>query len=408
MMSKDRFILYLSLLFILSACQETQITRSTLPSQDKQDVKTATQQSASLESITPSFTPTVPLKTTTPLPTKATMMPVLMTATKAMIDCTLTDISPVFVYMEGNTLYKIIGCDPPQEVAGLGPYGPLKDVLQVGNFVYLLREQAIERVNLAKGNSEPILTFNEPIHGQLMKDPDNLRFFYVVINHETTVGWVGLENSDSREILSSPRPLSLLGKTENGQGLYYISWGQDPSFDHILVMDIKLVVTSIDLPVEGYGWPALAPNRRTMATLTYDTDDSMSRISFINLYNLSTLPESEPQVFELPIQPSDIGSGGFHWSPDSQEIYFLLIKDFSEDIETIPANELWSLDVTNGKMTQIVPEFDMDYGIQAISPDGEWLLLQDGMLEEALLVNLQTGEIQTFFLPVMARHIGWQ
>lgn len=317
---------------------------------------------------------------------------------------------PIFVFLEGDILMKQIGSNTPQQIVALPDLGPIKDAILKGGTLILLREQGIQSILLSETTIDTLIRFDMPIlEGGLINSANDRRLFYFGTDSEqkTNIGYFELDKDIGKPAFSFPQNLQVLGLTEDGQGLYCLPVGQDPEFNKVLLIDISKDEISRELPVRGVSFAALAPDARSLSTFAQVPGQNGQLDSVINLYDLPSLPLTPPRVFNLPKTPSFVGFGGLRWSPNSQDLYFMLIENIYEAPSTISYG-LWRLNVQNGKMDQITPISDPTFHIEKVSPDGTWILLSHETINESIIVNSTSGKIQSLTVPDGATFAGWR
>lgn len=322
---------------------------------------------------------------------------------------------PFFVFLKGKTLMVQIGDKSPQPIGDFPDLGKIEDALLADKALFLLRQNGIQRVLLSDCSNATTFEFNEPVmSGNLLLSPNGSQVFYGIVADSTRVSDIGFfeVNGDLvhpiRTATESPNTYSLIGVTEDGKGLYLLQYGQDPALGLILVIDIENGNVGRELSIEGWGSGVLAPNRRAFATpnQVINTSEPFSGLEYkLNVYDLPSLPLTSPHIFTLPNPPSEIGFGGLHWSPDSQKLYFLLIEPNNDPQISYG---LWSLAVTAGSAEQVTTIPDPSFYLNGISPDGTWSTIRDDNSDQSLLVNIQTGKVSQFSVPVEAILVGWQ
>jgi hypothetical protein len=386
-MVKYTFSFWFFLCILLSACMPQGIGTETIRTEEERSPSTPPEEKTSVE-----------LGTLTPTGTT----PMSSTARKI--------ISPVFVFLEGDTLMEQVGSNAPKHIIDLPELGPIKDAALVGEALYLLREQSIQRIYLSEGKSDILLPFETPmLAGVLIFVAGYSRIIYYGTDNwqESLVGYYDLDQDIVYPAFSFPQNLHPLGLTDDGQGLYCLPVGQDPEFNKVLLIDLKQGSIARELPVRGVSFAVLASDARQLATFFQRPDTSGQLESVIHLYDLPSLPLTPPRVFTLPNAPSYVGFGGLHWSPDSQSLHFMLVENIYEAPDTTSYG-LWRLDVESGATNQVAPISDPIFHTVSISPDGEWIVLMHEMNDEAILVHLQTAEVQSFSVPVNAIVAGWR
>lgn len=386
-MLKQIISIWFGLCVLLTACMPQENARETISSEVKLSTSTATEEKTSTE-----------LSSSTPTGT----VPVINTATNI--------ISPVFVFLEGDTLMEQVGSNAPEHLVDLPEFGSIKGAILVRETLYLLREQGFQRIHISDGTSDLVLRFDMPLlEGGLIYVSNYPRIFYYGTESEqiTLIGYFVLDEDVVHPVLSIPQNLKLLGMTENGQGLYCLPLGQDPEFIRVLVIDLEQGEISKEIPIQGTLFAALASDSRRLATFAQRMKSTGLLESVIHLYDLPSLPLTPPRVFTLPNAPSYVGFGGFRWSPDSQRLYFMLVENIYEAPAT-SSYGLWRLDVESGATDLVAPISDPIFHTVSISPDGEWIVLMHETRDEAILVQLGTGEVESFSAPVHAILVGWR
>jgi hypothetical protein len=303
-----------------------------------------------------------------------------------------------------------VGSNAPKPIIDLPELGSIKNAILVGETIYLLCEQGIQRIYPSEGISDILLPFNTPmLAGELIFAAGYSRIIYYSTDNwqKTLVGYYDLDQDIVHPAFSLPQNLHILGMTEDGQGLYALPVGQDPEFGKILLLDLGQENITRELPVQGIMYATLAPDTRRLATFAQRMDSTGQLESVINLYDLPSLPLTPPRVFPLPKTPSHVGFGGLHWSPDSQRLYFMLVENIYEAPATTSYG-LWRLDVESEATDQVAPISDPVYHTVSISSDGEWIVLMHETKDEAILVQLQTGAFESFSVPVHAIVAGWR
>jgi len=386
-MVKYIFSFWFFLCILLSACMPQGVGTETIRTEEELSTSTP------YEEITP-------VEFATSMPTGT--VSVSSTATQI--------VSPVFVFLEGDTLMEQVGSNAPKPIIDLPELGSIKNAILVGETIYLLREQGIQRIYLSEGKSDILLPFDTPmLAGVLIFAAGYSRIIYYGTDNwqESLVGYYDLDQDIVYPAFSFPQNLHPLGLTDDGQGLYCLPVGQDPEFNKVLLIDLKQGAISRELPVLGVSSAVLAPDAHRLATFAQRPHPSGQLESVINLYDLPSLPLTPPRVFALPNAPSYVGFGGLHWSPDSQRLYFMLVENIYEAPAT-SSYGLWRLDVESGATDQVAPISDSVFHTISISPDGEWIVLMHETKDEAIIVQLQTGEFESFSVPVHAIVAGWR
>ncbi len=325
-------------------------------------------------------------------------------------------LEPVFVETVKSTLMLQVGGQPPVPVGEFPDLGGIKDSLIIEDTLYLLRETGIQRIQLSDCTNDTLVELNHSVmSGSLLLASGGQRLFYATVDgttRESIAGYVDLKDSTSHEVFSYMEDelltFALLGLTENGQGIYLLQHGQDPSLRKILIVDIKKAAVAGELTIEGYGEADLSPDGSMLAVnnQVVDASDPKYPVYYqLNIYNLTAPSGTPPKAFDYPNAPSELGYGRILWSPDGQRAYFLVIDSA---YEPTTAYGLWSLDVASGSMTKVAAMPDPTLHASTISPDGAWILLRAETKDETFQVNSQTGEVKLFSASVEAILTGWQ
>jgi hypothetical protein len=386
-MVKYTISFWFSLCILLGACMPQGIGTETIRTDEELSSSTPPEEKTSVE-----------LGTLTP--TGAT--PVSSTTTKI--------ISPVFVFLEGGALMEQVGSNAPMHIIDLPELGPIKDAILLGEALHLLREKGIQRIYLSEGKSDIVSHFDTSmIEGGMIFAGEYYQIVYYVTDsgQESIVGYYDLDEGMLYPAFSFPQNIRILGMTVDGHGLYALPIGLDPEFNKVLLLDLDQGGIARELPVRGVSFAVLASDAHQLATFFQRPDTSGQLESTIHLYDLPSLPLTPPRVFTLPNAPSYVGFGGLHWSPDSQRLYFMLVENIYEAPATTSYG-LWRLDVESGVTDQVAPISDPIFHTVSISPDGGWIVLMHEMNDEAILIHLQTAEVQSFSVSVNAIVAGWR
>lgn len=310
---------------------------------------------------------------------------------------------PALIYVVENQVVEQIPGQDPRSVAELPKEGPTHAALQSGNSLLILREGGLQRVGLADGSSEMVSGFDSPVRfGDLILASDEGQVLYSAVVDDpaadfgwrTTVGIYSLDDGSTRQVLSSPQNLRVLGLTPDGLGLYLLPVGQDPDFGSLLLVELKDGEAIEELLVYGSLFAALSPDGQFVATLGPE--------STLNLYDLTASPPA-PLTYALPEAPSYIA--GISWSPDSRSLYFLLNPGSPWDTPE-KSHGLWRLDIASGDISQVAPVEEAPMHIRTLSPVGGWLLLEHESQLDAVWINLSSGESLPFNRPGVAAMVA--
>jgi hypothetical protein len=319
---------------------------------------------------------------------------------------------PALYYIQGNQLIKLIAGEATKTLGELPEAGPVKNAIQVGNTLLVLREGGIQRVDLADGATELLFKPDLPVlFGDfLLADQDQILYSAVIddpsviFGFRTLIGTYRVKEGILNPSLSLPQNLRVLGLTLDGRGLYLLPVGQDPEFDSVRLFDLISGEMEKELPVEGSGYASLAPNGRLLATASQIGALDQKYEGMINLYDLPSLPLTPPRSLALPQSPSHVT--GLIWSPNGGSLYFLLNPGSPWD-EPSESYGLWRLEVPSGEFSQVIPLQQTGFHLRGLSPDGQWLLLEHESKPGALLVNQLTGDILAFTRPNGAQAALW-
>jgi hypothetical protein len=318
-------------------------------------------------------------------------------------------IIPRFVYLEDGTLMIQENDSSPEKIESINDLGQIIDAVFIDENLFLLREQGLELIQTTEGKSDILMHFDMPIiQGNFFPDSSRHRVFYSTKNDlESIIGYYALDEDTIHTILTFPQSLYIVGLTEDGQGLYGVPFGQDPDFNKVLLIDVGKGQISEELPVHGTSYAALAPDARRFTTFALVDEPSGQVDGIINLYDLPSLPLTPPQVFLLPKTPGYVGFGGMRWSPNSHNLYFMFIENIY-DAPATTSYGLWRLDTSSGKMEEVSPITDPIFHTISVSPDGMWILLSHERKNVSIMVNADTGVIQSITVPVGAIFAGWK
>lgn len=343
--------------------------------------------------------PPEPAATQTPLPTFAITPP------------------PVLYVREGE-LFEQSGDAPARRLADLAEAGPALAAAAVDDEVLVLRERGLQRVKLEDGASDTIQSFEQPVLlGQLVPVEGGDRVIVQVVRDEpgapfgfaTRIAIFDGSSGTVRELLAADElteytTVQPLGLSADGNSLYLLPRGQDPSFVRLLEASLESGEIVADLPIEGEGEAALAPGGRRLAVTLRRLFPDASPEHIVALYDVTDQPPTRRMV-SLP-QASNLPTG-LQWSPDGRFLYFALAAvDPSGQQPTLTS--LLRLDVNSGDVVEVAKVDIADGQPVTISPNGEWLLLRAMTGEQATLVHLPTGATEPLTLPPTAIIAGWQ
>lgn len=327
-------------------------------------------------------------------------------------DAQIQSSPPVLYYIQKNRLLKLVAGEATQELGELPEAGPIKNAIQIGNILLVLREEGIQRVDLTDSTCESLFESetqilfgdfvmigqDQVLYSAVIDDPS------VVFGFRTLIGAYRLDEDRLYPMLSLPQNLRVLGLDMNGRGLYLLPVGQDPDFTSVRLFDLISGEMEKEFPIEGSGYASLAPNGRLLATASQSAISNDRFEGVINLYDLPSLPLTPPRILNLPQAPSHVS--GLVWSPDGNCLFFLLNPGNTWDEPSEPYG-LWRLMLASGEFSQVVPIHQTGFQLRSISPDGQWLLLEHESKPGALLVNQLTSDILAFTRPDGAQAALW-
>jgi len=343
---------------------------------------------------------------------------------------------------QGRLIEQVIG-GTSQRLADLPDAGAILDATVLDGRVLILREQGLQRTMLADGSTDLMVRFDGTARsGFFVPGGREMAVFQVTVDNpqaefglETLVGLYRPAGDSAQVVLSLPQVEQALGTTADGQSLYLLPRGQDPSFGRLLLASLETGAVGAELPIEGEVFAVLSPDGRYLATTVPQ--------GALNLYDLVSQPLT-PRVFALPQSPSH--AWGLLWSPDSRFLYFLLRPGGLYD-EPASSYGLWRLEVDSGAISRFAaisePEgflaIDHDgrwlvwgsqdgtvrvweaqtgrqvaqmspfrVDVKTFSPDGQWLLLRHVQEDRAALVRLPEGTPESLPLPSAATVAGWR
>jgi len=377
--------------FLLAACAAPISELSPLPTTSPTVVTTLTVTAASTSILIPVPSPTA---TPTPAPT---------------LDASL----PHLLYIYQNTLIEQDTHGARRVLAELPDAGRARDALQVGDDVFIWREQGIQRVGLSDGTNEFAVQFKKPaLFGQLMVSLDHRALLYLNVVESSCgatgfggiVGQYQIDSGTFRTIFSSQSNVHLVGQTADGHILYLQPVGCDPSFGEIWQFSVGTgeIITILPAREEaertyGYGSASLSPSGRYLvfpATHSAENNRLKYRLGF---YDLAA---QTPRLrwLDLPEQPSHIYSA--LWSWDSRGWYCSLRAGSDLNQTAGESYGLWWLDMQSLTFSRVADLPEPTLQFVSLTPDGQWLILLPERMDHITILNLQTGA--TFSTPLPA------
>jgi len=317
---------------------------------------------------------------------------------------------PALRYIADNQLYQKQADSTALLIASLGEEGDIMDAVRVKDIIFVLRGKGLQRVDMKTGKTKMVVGFDKiPLWGDLDRTSNENVLLYSTAWDSTcsstsigaTIGLYQVDKDTFRDVFAKEEGyIRPLGLTTDGQNIFSLPLGCDPEFDRFWLISIdqgkitKEMQTSDATSKEyGQGYATLAPNAHFLAfPTTRNVEDSLKyRLSIYDLDSLGI------ERYELPNPPSHIFDG-FLWSPDSQQLYFVLNPGSPYDV---PSNSygLWGLDIQTSEFLQVTNLNNPFLHLVSISTDGQWILLQPEVEQTVTYVHLSTGEQFVIDLP---------
>lgn len=282
-----------------------------------------------------------------------------------------------------------------------------------GDAALVLSEEGIERIQLSDGASTRLVTFDTKAQGGSHLLADEGYIFYaarfedpVAPFGKTQVGYYSIADGSVKQLLTVDRAAEPLGLTAQKDALYLLPRGQDPSFIGVQVVDLASGEIAAELPIEGEGQAALAPDGSSLATTARrfkPGDASDPGQDLIYLYDLRTATPARQEIVP-PQAPSAANS--LFWSPNSSAVYFALGK--GNLYEMTESYGLWKLDVASGQPAQI-SDADLRHGwIGWTNADGTHAIVGYPQEVDPEVIDLTTGALSPLAVPGTAMLVGWE
>lgn len=314
-----------------------------------------------------------------------------------------TAASPTFLYVSGDAVMAQVGADAPRQVATLPDDGPVVATIQQNDRVLLLREQAIQRVQLADGSTSQVAGFATPvIGGQFATVDDSDTIFYAAVVEDadaqfgfaTRIGRYHAADDRTSEVLIRDERVELAGAATDGRSLYLLPRGQDPAIGRLLVADTERGAITAELDIRGYGSVSFVPAAQLLVTQdTAPGENGTPDTGVLNLYDLATQPPALRQI-RLPNQPNHACK--LAWGPEARALYLALCAGDVFAGDTAMSAGLWRLDRETGELMQLAPGMAQQ---PFLASNQEGLLFWQSGTREALFVQFQTGTTRTITLP---------
>lgn len=341
---------------------------------------------------------------------------VLVTSTK--IQETTTSLPrttmPSFLYVVGDKIFEQAGNHVLGEIMVLPEAGNILYAVISGNTILVLREQGIQRANLDNKTVDMIFPFDKTAQsGYMLLASDGSKAYFSLVESDPTVafdritriGYYDLKQNVINQITSFPQSMWLLGLTQDNDGAYLLPIGQDPDFANMYLFDLQTKKIDQELSIQGTGYASLSPDANYLMVAAFHPAADYYLEPILNLYDLSSQSISPPSTLLLTGTVSQVR--GFIWSPNSQNLYFLFLP---ADITYQPeaTDGLWKLIIASGDMSQVAAVNDPGYHVISINSQGNWILLKHESKNEAILINLPSGDEYQINIPANAIFVGWQ
>lgn len=315
---------------------------------------------------------------------------------------------PAFLYLYENQVMEVHPRNGARIIAALPELGEADAISRLANELFLLRTKGLQSVDLAREAGETLVNFETPMrYGQLLADAENGRIFYSATGDSACSdtgkgGWIGYYDAaakTSRGLLSEEFSMRVLGISQDGQTLYSLPVGCDPSFGPIWAVSLESGQKERELATEGYLFSHLSPDGRYFATQhTRFVDYEKPPDELLAIYDLQVEPASLREI-ELPEPGSHIQL--MQWSNHSRFLYFTLLSedpDYAED--DVVSYGLHQYDVESNRVVQITQ--GSAGGIPLMNHNENWLMLRQSGDTSAYLVDMDTGQVDELSLPYPA------
>ena len=347
--------------------------------------------------------------TSAPAPTdqpKPTAMPA---PTSAPAPTEAPAAQPELYYVDQGNLMAVAPNSQPREVASLP--GNVLDAALTGDTLLVLREDGLAKIELPGGASSDVLTFDRPARAGSRLLLARGQVFYAAwaddpnaVFGNTIIGVYDPQSGQARDLTTAEGGAAPLGLTPDGQGLYVLPIGGDPSFVQLNVINLADGKPRAQLPVTGEGWPAVSPDGRYLITTAREfsqADPNAEPASLLYLYDL-TAPAPQAQAITPPEGPS--AATNPFWSPDSRGFYFALGQGNIYELKN--SRGLWVYDLASGQAAQLADVDVLNSFFTQISPAGA-VLRRHTTSADSQLVDLASGAQLPIELPPSAVIAGW-
>ncbi len=353
---------------------------------------------------------------------------------------------PLLLYISGNELLEQRPGQAPRLLGTLASAGAVLAARRVGDTVWVLRTDGLQRISGEGGAAEQVVRFpEEALFGSLVPFEGGILYRATFSDPEaefgfrTTIGLCSTDAGQATTVLSSGENLDLLGVTPDGEGLYLLPRGQDPAYGSLRIVSRNDGTVLRELSVEGEGPAYLSPGGRYLVCPFQNA---------LRVYDLSADPPVR-HVVTLPEAPGYVAS--LVWRDEHVAVLSLLSGDpYTLDASQSPALGLVQLDLASPALTPLTTGAENERRLLACTPggrwlvttdllgkaqiwegdsgrlarsasvpagevyapalssDGRWLLVRGVQGEEAAALRIPEGEVVHFSLPAGAVVVGWQ
>lgn len=360
----------------------------------------ANSSTASVPTSIPPFTPTVPLE--------PTLKPTILTETPVPEPPTSL---PAFLYFLDGDLFEQTGNQSPHLITSLPQTSSIEASVRLGDQLIVLTEAGVINIDLQAKTSSTVLAFAPPVrYGSLLQVGQGEGLIYQAVvddfsvlgSTRTYLGLYDLATDKTTPLADFPQAVTALGLSADQENVYLLPRGQDPGFIKVLALSLKTGEISFEMPFLGYGNPVLSPAGNYLVALyeTPTTNNEDVGTGILSLKDLNQLT-SDPQKILLPHPPSH--AEYLVWSPDERYLYFALASEslFSDALEYPRSSYgLWRLEIQTGTLIQVTEDAPQRAPFGLVSSDGRWLLLRHQDSDLAVRLDLPTGALQQYILPV--------
>lgn len=317
------------------------------------------------------------------------------------------------IYQDKLIEYIISAAPRCQQLADLPDAGEILAATVMGDAVFVLCEQGLQRVRLADGSCDLVLRFEVPARfGQIMPTADGDRLLYSTTVDDasapfgtgTYIGLYQVSKGKEQVKLHFRHDEQVLGLTADGRGLYFLPRGQDSSFGRLLMAALDTGQVESELSVGGIVPTALSHDSRHLAMASLRSTSADEHEDVLNLYDLTSRPPALHQ-FAFPHAPSH--TRWLLWSPDSRFLYFVLWSGPSWGYP-MTSYGLWRLDMKLGTLSQVAAVTEHPLWPKIITFEGQWLLLQHETKGLAVVIHVPSGAYQYLTLPAGSVVAGWR